>query len=139
MPSSSVPSSSDALPLLPQDAVATSSHLQQSSVVRQLTRDLQKKNPKRPQLPPEKLVLQRTLHTAVYKQKLHHYNNSLKIYEQYLNELILQQAAELDKIIQKLNFLVNHFTPPSKLTKLRHISTISSQIISNNCANTTSY
>ena len=53
LPSSSV--SSDALPLLPQDAVATSSHLQQFSAVRQLTGDLHKtksRHPKRPQPSP---------------------------------------------------------------------------------------
>ena len=40
---SSVSSSSNALSILPQDAVATSSHLQHFSAVRQLTRDLQKR------------------------------------------------------------------------------------------------
>ena len=80
--SSQLPSSSasgDALSLLPQDAVATSSHLQQFSAVRQLSRDLQRitpRHPKRPQLPPCEAgtPTKRIVHTAVHKQKLTQYN-----------------------------------------------------------------
>ena len=51
------------------------------------------------------------VHTAVYKQKLHQNNNSLKVYEKYLNQLLLEQAAELDKIIQNINTLVTQLKP----------------------------
>ena len=52
------------LPLLLQDAVATSSNLQQFSAVRQLTQDLQKiktRHPKRPQLSPGETGTQRNV------------------------------------------------------------------------------
>ena len=63
------------LPLLPQDAVATSPHLQQLSAVRHLTHDLQQRksrHPKRPQMPPAETgtPTKRLVHTIVNKQKL---------------------------------------------------------------------
>ena len=90
------------LPLLPQDAVATSPHLQQYFAVRQLTHDLQlrkSRHPKRPQLLPGKAgtPVRRIVHTAVYKQKLYQYNQALKQYEDHINELLKQTTAELDK------------------------------------------
>ena len=78
---STTQSSSAPLPLLPEDAAATSPHLQQISAVRQLTRDLQQRKPrhrKRPQLHPvEAGTPDRMVHTAEYKQKLTQYNNAL--------------------------------------------------------------
>ena len=59
------------------------------------------RHPKRPQLPPGEAgtPTKRMVHKVVYKQKLQYYNNSLQIDEQYSNQLLLEQAAELDKII----------------------------------------
>ena len=96
--------SSTTLPLLPQDAVATSPHFQQYSAVRQLTHDLQQKkprHPKRPQLPHGEAdtPFRRIVHTAVYKQKLLQYNNNLKFYENYIDELLEQTAAGLIKLL----------------------------------------
>ena len=92
------------LPLLPQDAVTTSPHLQQYLAVRQLTHDLQlrkSRHPKRPQLPPGEAgtPVRRIVHTAVYKQKFSQYNQTLKLYEDHIDELLKQTTAELDKII----------------------------------------
>ena len=83
--SSNLPSSSSStitLPLLPPDALATSSHLQQHSAVRQLTNDLQQRkprHPKRSQLPPGEagIPIRRIVQTAVYKHKLNQYNITL--------------------------------------------------------------
>ena len=61
------------LPLLPQDAVATSAHLEQVSAVRQLTRDFQQlkpRHPKRPQLLPVEAdsPTKRSVQTGVYNR-----------------------------------------------------------------------
>ena len=112
--SSIIPSSSSCttnLPFLPQAAVATSSHLQQYSAVRQLTSDLQQRNSrnaKRPQLPPGEAgtPVRRIVHTAIYKHKLNQYNYTLKLYENHINELLKQTTAELDKIITKVDSVV---------------------------------
>ena len=114
LPPSSVASSSDTLPLLPQDAVATSSQLQQFSAVRQLTLQKRKpRHPKRPQLSPGEAgtPTKRIVHDAGNKQKLTHYNYALNLYKHYLNQLLTEQAVELDKIIKIVTSLVNHFTP----------------------------
>ena len=133
------------LPLLPQDAVATSPHLQQYSAVRQLTHDLQLRNPrhpKRPQLPPGEAgtPVRRIIHTAVYKQKLSQYNQTLKLYEDHNDELLKQTTAELDKTIN------TKLQPPSKLRKLKHLeykipqlSPLLIQIPSFNCHDCFSY
>ena len=102
LPSAAQSSSSVPVPLLPQDAAATSSHLQQFSAVLQLTRDLQQRKPrhlKRPQLslgeagtPTKSLVP-----IAVHKQKLTKCNDSLKLYGHYINQLLTAQAIELNK------------------------------------------
>ena len=93
--------------LHPKDAVATSPNLQQYSAVRQLTNDLQLKkprHPRRPQLPLDGIgpPVRRLVHTAVYKQKLAHYIDALKLYETHLDELIQQTTLELDNINNKL-------------------------------------
>ena len=122
------PSSSNtaALPLLPQDAIAVSSHLQQYSAVRQLTHDLQQRKPRhpnRPQLPPGEAgsPVQRIVHTAIYKQKLHKYNETLKLYEDHIDELLKQTTAELDKINNNVDSVVTNLHPPpfSKLRKYK--------------------
>ena len=126
--------SSDAFSYLPQDAVAASSHLQQFSAVRQPTRDLQRikpRHPKRPQLPPGEAgtPTTRNLHTAAYKQSIPQYNYALKLNELYLNQILTEQAAEIDKIIQNVTTLVNHFTPPLNYVNLYLLSTIHSKYI----------
>ena len=70
LPSATQSSPSAPLPLLPQDAVATSPHLQQFSADRHLTLDLQQRkphHPKRPQLPPGETgtPTKREVHSAV--------------------------------------------------------------------------
>ena len=98
--------SSASVPLLPEDAVATSLHLQHSSAVRKLTRDLEHQKPrhlKRSQLSPGEAVtpMKRIVHTAVYKQKLNQYNETLKYYGQYIDQLLSEKVTELTKIIEK--------------------------------------
>ena len=126
------------LPLHPHDAVATSPNLQQYSAVRQLTHDLQIKkprHPKRPQLssqgnnPP----VRRLVHTVVYKQKLSHYLDALKMYEKHLDELIYQTTLQLD--------IIDNTLSPSKLRKFklppsinRPLSPLTIQIPSHNCS-----
>ena len=106
------------LPLLPQDAFATSAHLHQFSAIAISANIQQRKprHPKRPQLPPRETgtPTKRIVHTAVYKQKLTQNNDALK-----LHELLTHQAVELSKIIQKVNTLATHFQTPSqsKLSK----------------------
>ena len=100
--------------LHPKDAVATSPHFQQYSAVRQLTRDLQQKEPKHPRRPhlPSDIIdkpVRRLVHTVVYKQKLNQYIDALKLYEKHIDELIEQATFELDKINDK--------PPLSKLRK----------------------
>ena len=75
VPGATQSSPSAPLPLLPQDAVVISRHLQQLSAVRQVTRDLQQRkprHPKRSQLPPGGTgsPIKQIVHTAVNKQKL---------------------------------------------------------------------
>ena len=112
------------LPLLPEEFVATSSHMQQFSAVRKLTRDLQQQKPrhrKRPQLPsgeagtPTKRIRQ----TGVYKQKLNQYNEARKHFEQYIDQLLSVKAAELTKLIINVDAIVNNLQTPSKLAKLK--------------------
>ena len=92
------------LPLLPQDAVATSPHLQQYSAVRQLTHNLQLRKPRHPKRHPRHpspgeagTSVRRIVHTSVYKQKLYQNNQTLKQYEDHIDELLKQTTAELDK------------------------------------------
>ena len=104
-------SSTTTLPLLPQDAVATSSYLQQYAAVRQLTNDLQQKkprHPKCPQLPPgeEGTPVIRIVHTAIYKQSFNQCHNTLKPHENYIDEVLNQTTAELDKIITNVDSVV---------------------------------
>ena len=89
LPTAAQSSPSATLPLLPQDAVATSAHLQQFSAVCQLTRCC--------------------CIAAVYKQKLAEYNNSLKLYEPYINRLLTVQAIEFKKVVTNVDANVNHF------------------------------
>ena len=111
----SAPQSSSApLPVLPEDAVATSSHLQQIFAVRKLTQDLQQQ---KPVIPSHHNCLQVKLHTAVYKRKLTQYNNTLKQYEQYINQLLSEQATESNKILNNVDAFVNNLYTPSKLKK----------------------
>ena len=117
------------LPLLPEDAVARLSHHQQLSVVRQLTQDLQQRkprHPKRPQLPPGEAgtLTKRIVDTAIYKQKLNHHKNALKLYELYNNQLLYEQATELDKITNIVNAIVNKSQIPSKSAKFKSSLTI---------------
>ena len=110
--------------MLPQRAVATSSNLQKHSVIRQLTQNLQlrkPRHPKRPQLPPG----------AVYIQ-----------IEQYLNQLLFEQARELNKIVNIVHQTFNRVTTPSKLTKFKasyhyvsQIQTLKIRIPPNICSN----
>ena len=58
------------------------------------------------------------VHTAVYKQKLHQYNNTLKLYENCINELSKQKTVELDKTITNVDSVVNNFKSPP-VSKLR--------------------
>ena len=44
------------------------------------------------------------------------------MYELYLNQLLTEQAAELDKVIQNVTTLINHFTAPSKLRKFNPLT-----------------
>ena len=79
--------------------------------------DLKKKkprHPKRPQLPPGEAgtPTKRIVHIAVYKPKLQQKNNYIKFYEQFLNQLLVEQAAELDIIIKKMNTSITHSPPP---------------------------
>ena len=95
---SPVQCSSSSIPPLP---LLLKAHLQQFSAVRQFTNDLQQRtprHPKRPQLPPGDAgsPIQRSVHTAVYKQELSRYNKELKIYENYIDEFLSKQTAELD-------------------------------------------
>ena len=140
-----LPSSNTAalpLPLLPQDALATSPHLQQYSAVRQLTHDLQlrkPRHPKRPQLPAGEAgtSVRRIVHTAVYKQKLFQCNQTLKLYEDRIDELLQQTTTDFDKIIN-----IKLQPPHSKLRKFQHpaykipqLSPLRIQIPSHNCNN----
>ena len=113
------PSSSNiaTLPLLPQDDVATSSHIQQYSAVRRLTQDVQQRKPRHPKLPQlpsgeAETPVQRIVHTAVYKQKLHQYNQTSKLYEYYLDELLKRTTAEPKKIITNVDSIVTKLQPP---------------------------
>ena len=70
----------------------------------ELTHDLQLRKPrlpKRPQLPPGEAgtPVRRIVHTAVYKQKLFQYNETLKLYDAHIDELLQQTTTELEKII----------------------------------------
>ena len=119
------PSSSKttALPLLPQDAVATSPHLQQYSAVRQITHDLQlrkPRHPKPPQLPPDEVgtPVRRIVHTAVYIQQLHQNNQTLKLYEDHIDELLKQTTAELDKFVNNVDSVVTNLQPPFTITQI---------------------
>ena len=47
----------------------------------------------------------RIVHTAVYKQKLSQYNNTLKLYENYIDEPLSLQTAELEQIITNVDAL----------------------------------
>ena len=112
------------LPLSPQEAVATSSHLQEFAAVRQLTHDLQQRKPrhsKRLQLPPGEtgISTKHIVHTAVYKQKLTQYNNALKLYEQYITQLLSEQATELNRIYNNVNSIVKNLKNPSKLLNFK--------------------
>ena len=123
------------LPLLAQDVLATSSHLQQFSAIRQLTRDLQKvkpRHPKRPQLAPSEAgaPTKRIVHTVVYKQNVTQYNDAMKLYERYLNQQLTEQAAELDKNIKNVITLVNHSTPLFKLAKIKSSQYITPKLYS---------
>ena len=117
-------SSPTLFPRLSQDAVATSPHLQQFSAVRQLIRDLQQRTPrtpKRPHLPPVEAgwPSRRMVQTSVYKQKLNQYNNALKVYEQYINQLLSEQAFEINKNIENEDAIVSKSQTPSKVTQLK--------------------
>ena len=148
--SSNLPPSSSftaGLPLLSQDAVATSPHLQQYSAVRQLTHELQlrkHRHPKRTQLPPGEAgtPVRRIVHTAVYKQKLHQYNQTLKLYEDHIDELLKQTTAELDKFVNNVDSVATILRRPSKLRKFKspeykisQLSPLRIQILSHNCLN----
>ena len=122
LPSATQSSISSPLSLLPHDAGATSSHLQQFLAVRQLTRDLQQRkqrHPKRPQLPSGEAgsPTKKIFHTAVYKQTLPRYNNALKLFEQNIDQLLFEQDTELDNIIANVYFIANKLTPPPPLPK----------------------
>ena len=116
--------SSTPLPLLPEEAVATSSHLQQYSAVRKLTRDLQLQKPRHPkqsQFPPGETgtLTKRIVHTAVYKQKIKQYNEALKHYEQIIDRLLSEQAIELAKIFKNVDAIVNNLQTHSKLENFK--------------------
>ena len=107
-------SASASLPLLPEYVVATSSHLQQLSAVRKLPRDLHQQTPrhtKQPQLPlgEADTPTKRIVDTAVHEQKFEQYNEALKHYEQYTDQLLSEQATELSKIIYNGDAIVNNF------------------------------
>ena len=81
--------------------------------------------PKRPQLPPGEAgtPVRRIVHTVLYKQKLHQYNQTLKLYEDHIDELLKQSAAELDKNINNVDSIVTKLQPPpfSKLRKFKSL------------------
>ena len=83
------------LPLLAEDTVATSSDLEQFFTNRKIT--------------PTKLIV----HTTVYKQKMTLYNNALNLYEYYINQLLFEQASEINKIVNNVNGIVNNLQTPS--------------------------
>ena len=104
-------------------AVATSPRLQQYSAVRQLIHDLKQRkprHPKRPQLPPGEAgtPVRKIFHTAVYKQKILQYNNTLKLLENYIDELLKQTTAEHDKIITNIDSVVYKVKPPLPLNNV---------------------
>ena len=74
------------------------------------------RHPKRPKLPPGEAStpVRRIFHTAVHKQKLSQYIQTLKLYEDQNDELLKQTTADFDKIIN------NKLQPPSKLRKFHH-------------------
>ena len=97
------------------------SHLQQLSAARQLTRDLQKRkqrHQKRNKLPSSKAgIPTKRTHCrlqAKIQYKKTQYNDALNLYELYLNQLLTEQAAELDKHIEISTTFVNQFTTPLK-------------------------
>ena len=59
------------------------------------------------------------VHTAVDKQKMSQYNNASKLFEQYINQLLSEQASDLNKITNNVDGIVSHFQTPSKLTKFK--------------------
>ena len=103
---------SASLPLLPEDAVATSSHLQQFSAVRKLTRDLQQQGPRypiQPKLSPCEAgtPTKRIVFTAVYKQKFTQYEEALNNYEHCIDQLLSEQSAEVGvKILVLMSMLL---------------------------------
>ena len=58
--------------------------------------------------------VRRILHPAVYNQKLSQYNQTSKLYEDHIDELLKQTTAELDKII------ITKLQTPFKLRKFKH-------------------
>ena len=55
--------------------------------------------------------VRRIVYTAVYKQKLLQYNNTLKLNDNYIDELLKQTTAELDKLITDVDSVVNNLKP----------------------------
>ena len=54
---------------------------------------------------------------AVFKKKINQYNNALKLSEQYIDQLLSEQADELNEFIHKV--VANHLKLPSKMTNLK--------------------
>ena len=53
----------------------------------------------------------------MYKQQLNQYNEALKHYKQYIEQLLFEQAAE---IINNVAIIVNNLETPSKLAKFKN-------------------
>ena len=51
-------------------------------------------------------------------QKLTQYNDAVKLYELYFNQLLTEQAAELDKIIKNVSTLINKIDKIIKINKM---------------------
>ena len=116
-------SSSSTLPLLPHDAVATTTALQHCSAVRELTAHLQlskPRHPKRPQLPPGETcsVTKSIAHSVVYKQKLANYNTALINYDRYLDELLYNQSHDLNNFASNLSAFANQINSNPPISQL---------------------
>ena len=103
-----------------------------------------------PQLPPGEsgTPVRRIVLVVVYKQKLHQYNQTLKLYEDHIDELLKQTTVELDKIINNVDSVGTklQLTPLSQLRKFKspeykipHLPPLRFQILSHNCPNCSKY
>ena len=121
----STPQSSSVSLLPPPDVVVASSpKLQQFSTVRKMTRDLQQQRLRRhkgPQIPPDEAgtPTKRSVHPAVYQRNLNNqYNEALKHYEQYTDQLLSEQAIDLTRIMNNVDGIVKKLTNPLQSNRI---------------------